>query len=116
MRLLRATLKTDLYEISIFRINRNTCKIELTLRGQEMEQYEDEENHEEHFWSAEERPNQILQELGGSVFFPTFRRIEGGFTLSATIAPPTLRASVNSPARRNAVEEGLLLLSRKLTN
>src|SRR5260370_28152043 len=103
MRLLRATLKTDLYEITIFRINRNTCKIELTLRGEEKVQYEDEEDDEEHFWSAEERPNQILQELGGSVFFPTFRRIEGGFTLSPTIAPSTLRVSANSPTRRNSV-------------
>lgn len=113
----RATIKTDMYEVTVLRINRNTCKVELTMPGEETMLFEDESDEDENFHiDAESRPNQTLQELGGSIFFPTFRRIEGGFTLNATVAPPSLRPSVNAPARKNAVEEGLLLLSRRLSN
>lgn len=110
----RATLRTDLYEIVVHRINLNTCRIELTLAGTETQFFEDEGSDDEHYWSAEDRPNQMLQELGGSVFFPTFRRIEGGFTLNSASAPA--RPTAASPSRRNPVEEGLLTLSRKLSN
>jgi len=112
----RATLKTDFYEIVVFRISRNTCKIELTLDGEEKQFFEDESDEDETYWNAEDKPNQILQELGGSIFFPTFRRIEGGFTLNTTVAPTTVRPSGNAGSRRNPVEEGLLALSRRLTN
>lgn len=114
---LRATLKTDLYEITVFRINRNTCKIELTLAGRETAIFEDQTNDEEQWHiDAEQEPNQILQDLGGSIFFPTFRRIEGGFTLNVPIVPPSIRTSAGNTVRKNAVEEGLLLLSRRLSN
>lgn len=112
----RAVVKTDLYQIAVNRISFNTCKVELTIEGQETEYFEDGVEDEDTYWNAEDRPNQLLQEFGSSVFFPTFRRIEGGFTLTTQVtAPPPTRAATTA-ARRNPVEDGLLALSRRLSN
>ncbi|WP_031250419.1 AAA family ATPase [Mesorhizobium sp. LNHC221B00] len=109
----RATLKTEEYECTVHRINRATCKIDLTVDGVTTH-YEDIIDEDDiTYRNAEDEVNPILAQRGSSVFFPTFRRIEGGFTLNTTRAPaPSAR-----PARtRNDVEEALVSLARKLTN
>jgi len=108
----RVFVKTDAYEIAIYKINHNTCKIEFSMGNQNWE-FEDEFDHEnESFVSAEERVNHILVEKGSSVFLPTFRRIEGGFSLNPR------RNNLNNLATRakTDVEDSLVALSSRLSN
>jgi predicted ATPase len=112
----RATLKTDLYECTVFRLTGSTCRVELTLASTgEKHVFEDQDEEEGVSWDAEDQANRVIEDMGGSVFFPTFRRIEGGFTLN-TIGPPVRSSPNQLSPRRNAVEEGLQTLSRRLTN
>src|SRR5207249_6568475 len=57
---------------------------------------------------AEHQANRLLIEIGSSVFLPSFRRIEGGFTISD-------RNNMLSRAK-NDIEESLIALSKKLSN
>jgi hypothetical protein len=113
----KATVETDLYFCAVTRVSRNICKIEFGEAGKQIEVFEDVvSDDDEVFENAEDQVNPHLIESGSSVFFPTFRRIEGGFTLE-----PIKTANIASQlpvrtARRNPIEEGLIGLSRKLTN
>jgi predicted ATP-dependent endonuclease of OLD family len=112
----RATLKTDIYECTVFRLGAYTCRVEMVLPNGEKRIFEDIEDHDDGpSWDAEEQANNVIEDMGSSVFFPTFRRIEGGFTLNS---PVTIQTRVPSPSstRKSSVEEGLIALSRKLTN
>lgn len=103
-------LETDLYALQVVKINRVTCRVEFGRDIESMETYEDEIGSSgELESSAEDIPNQLLLELGGSVFLPTFRRIEGGFTLGLT-------SSQRSRKIKSNVEEALVSLSRSLSN
>jgi hypothetical protein len=115
----RATLITDAYECVLTRLSRITCKVEFTPVGGSKEIFEDQKDEEDNtFINAEDEANPRLTEQGSSVFFPTFRRIEGGFSLETTRPTGTaLRPAgpYNRPPK-NDVEEALVALSRKLTN
>lgn len=108
----KVTVVTDKYECMIHRLGRNTCRVEFTIGGKTY-LYEDEDDGDGNTYvNAEDKPNQMIVEYGSSVFFPTFRRIEGGFTLNS-------RRSNSLPmgARVKAdVEDALITLSKKLTN
>lgn len=107
----KATVETDLYSCTVWRINPSTCRVELTTDGR-TETYEDQEDYEgDVIVNAEDQANPELIRRGSSVFFPTFRRIEGGFSLAL---PP--RLSVRNARAKGDVEEALFALSRKLTN
>ncbi|MDO9489219.1 MAG: ATP-binding protein [Sphingomonadaceae bacterium] len=113
----RATVKTDHYECTVIRISHNTCKIEMTV-GSEKFYFEDTRDEDENYLTnAEDEANSILQGIGSSVFFPTFRRIEGGFSLSTNLSQinnPFLNPRSLRP--KNDIEEGLSALSKKLSN
>jgi predicted ATPase len=55
----------------------------------------------------------MLVEHGRSVFFPTFRRIEGGFSINSRRTSGTISRQLRA---RNDLEEVLATLSRGLTN
>jgi predicted ATP-binding protein involved in virulence len=114
----RATLKTDLYECTVTRLSRNTCKVELTTSTGQKYIFEDRSDEEgDVFVNAEDVANPELIKHGHSVFFPTFRRIEGGFSLDTILNPPAPSGLTFRSARgKNAVEEALVALARKLTN
>ncbi|MDT0357831.1 AAA family ATPase [Herbaspirillum huttiense F1] len=108
----RVVLETDLYEITVHRISKNTCKIELVQDGNKTF-YEDIHHEEEGFFTnAEDEPNEILRAIGSSVFLPTFRRIEGGFSLNG----PNYSQNKLARAARGEVEDALATLSKKLSN
>jgi len=109
----KLTLITDLYSIIIHAINRNTCKIELIHEGKIYEFEDIFDDDVESFSSAEDQANPIMIGTGSSLFFPTFRRIEGGFTL----APKRTALGMVSPrAVKNDVEIALAALSNKISN
>jgi predicted ATPase len=109
----RATIETDKYTMSVNKLSRADCKVELQLgsgdKSQVFEDYYDEDSDE--IFSAEAMANDAIKDIGSSLFFPTFRRIEGGFSLSVSSHSP-FRPSGRA---RSDVEEALVALSRRLT-
>ena len=89
-----------------------TCKIEMNVDG-DKHVFEDESGDEDFDNSAEEQASHFLIENGSSVFFPTFRRIEGGFSIE-TLKQGKMGNRLMRP--RTDIEEALLVLSRRLTN
>lgn len=108
----RATVVTDKYRCTVFRLSAATCKVEIEIDG-EISVFEDVEDGDGGtVFNAEDMANDVLREIGGSVFFPTFRRIEGGFTMGRK------RNSllINSGRPSGDIEEALSALSKKLSN
>ncbi len=108
----KLTVETDRYTCIIYRTGSLDCRIELTI-GNEQHVFEDETYDDFDFSNAEDRANSVLVGYGSSVFFPTFRRIEGGFSIETAKS----LISHSRPGRaKSEVEDALLTLSRKLTN
>ncbi|WP_232099157.1 AAA family ATPase [Xanthomonas euroxanthea] len=108
----RIRLVTDLYDCTVHRLSKNTCKIDWLQDGK-LREFTDVEDHEgDVFFNAEDEANKYLQSLGSSIFLPTFRRIEGGFTMSDRDQPPFAR----NARGRSEVEDSLVTLSGRLSN
>jgi len=104
----KATLVTSEYEITVYRLASHTCRIDWKRGGEEytFDDVLDEDG--DPILNAEDQVERHLTELGSSVFLPTFRRIEGGFTISDRN---------NTLARtKGDIEESLIALSKKLSN
>lgn len=116
----RVYIQTDLYECTIFRISRITCKVEMVINGEKFvfEDLKDDDDDGIPFENAEDMADPLLMQRGSSVFFPTFRRIEGGFTLSnvSSASVNRNRISPNTIRKKSDVEDALIALARKLTN
>ena len=104
----KAFVETVLYECTIYKLTQYTCKISWKDSSGEyiFEDGYDEDN--EVVENAEDQANSMLVELGSSVFLPTFRRIEGGFTISDKTTNALSRA-------RSDIEESMSALSKKLS-
>jgi predicted ATP-binding protein involved in virulence len=112
----RCHLVTDLYVCTVHRLSANQCKVEFEADG-ESQVFEDRFDEDNVVRNAEDIANPELIERGGSVFFPTFRRIEGGFTISNKRIR-NMRGVVGQPTFRpkSDIEEALADLARKLSN
>ncbi|MGF6815886.1 putative ATPase [Paraburkholderia atlantica] len=105
----KATLETTHYRCTVYRLTNLTCRIDWEDENGErvFEDQIDEDG--DIVINAEDRANQLLIACGSSVFLPTFRRIEGGFTLG--------ERGFNSVSRaKNDIEESLITLSKRLSN
>ncbi|PPU31522.1 hypothetical protein XarbCFBP7604_19255 [Xanthomonas arboricola] len=108
----RVRLETDIYDCTIHRLSKNTCKIDWIQAGKLREFTDEADDDGDIFVNAEDQANSRLKELGSSVFLPTFRRIEGGFTLSDRDQNPFSR----NVRARGEIEESLSTLSARLSN
>lgn len=104
----KATLLTSEYECTIHRLTHNTCRVDWIVDGKKTV-FEDMEDDEENIIiNAEDRPNELLSGIGSSIFLPTFRRIEGGFSTGERNQNALSRARVD-------IEDSLISLAKKLT-
>jgi predicted ATPase len=115
----RIRLVTSEYDVVVHRLNRVTCRVEYSDgegRNWLFEDVFDGEN--DLIENAEDLANARLRKQGSSIFFPTFRRIEGGFTLSYSREPGLAPRGIFGQASRagSEIEEGMGALSRRLTN
>ncbi|MCS0460401.1 MULTISPECIES: AAA family ATPase [Rhizobium] len=110
------TIKTDLYTCTVLRTGKAHCKVTLERNGDVTTFEDDVGDPEEHpfFESAEDKVRPHLVEAGSSIFFPTFRRIEGGFSLPSE-SPSRIRATAWGTTTSD-VDDVLSSLSRKLSN
>lgn len=105
----KARLETTDYECTVYRLSSNTCRVDWCDANGVERQFVDITDHEgDVIFNAEDQANALLSETGVSIFLPTFRRIEGGFTISD-------RESPFSRAKGD-IEESLISLSKKLSN
>ena len=110
----KAILTTDLYKCTVVRLSRLTCRVELVV-GKKSYSFEDAHDEDgDVFQNAEDGAAEHLVSLGSSVFFPTFRRIEGGFTMGNPQRSPGILA--RRAVKPGAVEQALSDLSAKLSN
>lgn len=104
----KVTLETSDYVCTVYRTGYNTCRVAWSKDGED-QTFEDEHDEDgDVVFNAEDQANRLLEEIGSSVFLPTFRRIEGGFTISN-------RANAISRAKGD-IEESLIALSSRLSN
>jgi predicted ATP-binding protein involved in virulence len=104
----KATLETSEYTCTVHRIEYHTCRVSWSSGGKEVV-FEDEFDEDgDVILNAEDKANSVISEIGSTVFLPTFRRIEGGFTLNA-------RANALSRSKGD-IEESLIALSKRLSN
>ncbi len=105
----KATLLTSEYECTVYRLSSNECRVDWTVNDEKtvFEDVMDDEGNE--IFCAEDQANDLLSGIGSSIFLPTFRRIEGGFSTEARNRNTVTRA-------RGDIEESLISLSKKLTN
>jgi len=107
----KVILTTNLYSCTVIKLNRNTCTVLFTV-DEETYTYEDlVDGDGDVFRNAEDEANSILMDFGSSVFLPTFRRIEGGFSIR-----PTRTAFGRLARNKGEIEEALNVLSKKITN
>lgn len=105
-------IKTEKYECTIHRMSQNTCKIDFSNEAGSY-RYEDDVDEDGNVYNnAEDYANPTLISSGSSVFFPTFRRIEGGFTLRRRNS----RGAISGAQTGLDLENALVALSKKLTN
>lgn len=113
----RLLVETDRYTCEVTRTGNLTCEILITA-GDKTFHYQDEEDDDgDVIENAEDRANPRLQRTGSSVFLPTFRRIEGGFSLEGRPINPNALSGLfgNLNKDKTAVEDALTELSKKLT-
>lgn len=115
----RFRLVTSEYDITVYRLTRATCRVEYSDSHGRKWNFEDIIDEDDNlFENAEDLANEKLRKCGSSIFFPTFRRIEGGFTLNYARQPSSSPRGVLGSANRagSEIEEGMSALSRRLTN
>ncbi|GAA0727741.1 AAA family ATPase [Sphingomonas japonica] len=110
----RVSITTDKYRVNITKVSDDTCKGDFTESGKtvSIEDFYDDESEE--LSDAREKFNRILAPHGRSLFFPTFRRIEGGFTIGSSerFSSPSL---FNAPRARSELQDAVLSISRRLS-
>ncbi|WP_379654226.1 AAA family ATPase [Pseudoxanthomonas sp. UC19_8] len=107
------TLETSEYTCTVIRTGSIYCKVEMEI-GDNKFTLEDDSNEfeDEHFTeSAEDKAAEYVVNAGSSIFFPTFRRIEGGFSMGSKSA---LRVRTSGRADSD-IDESLAALSRRLS-
>lgn len=106
-------IETSEYTCTITRLGRDKCQIKI-LKDEQEYIFDDEEvsDGEIFFEDAEDRARPYLIDSGSSIFLPTFRRIEGGFSITNNdgFLPRTMQRAISD------FDGALSDLSRRLSN
>lgn len=107
-------LKTSDYTCTITKTAPLYCKVELKTENETFNFEDDQSDEDGNIFgdSAEEKANEYLKDKGSSIFFPTFRRIEGGFSLETST--PRNRNIFGS--QKSDIDDSLSNLSKKLSH
>ena len=110
----KVTVWTDQYRVSVVKISNNTCTAEFEINGK-LREIQDRYDHDNDIISdARTELKEIIVEYGRTMFFPTFRRIEGGFTTGQTKS--SANALFNASRQKNDLQEAVLAISKRLSN
>lgn len=112
----KVTIYTDIYRLTLHKIANDTCRAEFEKDGR-VRVFEDERDEEgDIFYDARDTTSQYIQEFGKTLFFPTFRRIEGGFSIGSGGRAQGQNALFNAARPKGELQEALLSVSRRLSN
>ena len=105
-------IKTTAYECTVYKLSKHTCKIHWRdEKGEaffEDQMIVDQDDDPFPIANAEDRVNDMTSKIGSSLFFPTFRRIEGGFSIGEREGGFVARAKTD-------VEDSMASLSKRLS-
>jgi len=112
------TVETDVYKIHLVKVRDDTCRAEISDSSGEyvIEDHRDEDGDID--LDARDAVRDYITDKGGSLFFPTFRRIEGGFSTEKKRAGSAFDQSLlfNTARSKNELQEALLKISRELSS
>lgn len=105
------TIHTTKYICTVLRTGRQKCQIRLHINNSEYI-FEDDDDEMSFFEDSEDKLRPFIINEGSSIFFPTFRRIEGGFSITNTenSLPRSMQRAISD------FDEALDDLSRRLSN
>ena len=110
----RVIVETDEYTCEVQRLGSVDCRV-LVTQGQKTVVYEDITDEDgDAVNPAEDQAAEYLIRVGTSTFLPTFRRIEGGFSISSPTRPTALPIQRRGGARE--LEEALATVANRLSN
>jgi len=111
----RIYVSTSMYKCTVLRVNASTCRAEYVDPEGNRVLIEDEYGDEEVLRDARDVLGELLSPVGSSLFFPTFRRIEGGFSMGGTKARSGFGfVPTSGPSRQ--LEDAMSGLSRKMSS
>lgn len=111
------SLTTDKYYVKIHKVSNNTCRGNFI--DSDGDEFEFEDQSDDDFDISSDARDQFKEQLypiGGSIYFPTFRRIEGGYTLQPSNNARTNNALFNIGKPKGDVPEAIAAISNKLSN
>ena len=110
-----AKIITDKFVCNVVRHNRVSCEVDI-YDGDAAYNFEDlRDGDGDVIANAEDVADSRLKDYGSSVFFPTFRRIEGGFSMTRNRSAPNIFPTGPFTSQKGDIEEALIALSRRLT-
>lgn len=114
----RCILTTDLYSLSVLKIGDNTCEAEVSTSTKQQRFVDLLDSDDDVIWDARDGVRDFTQAQGSSFFFPTFRRIEGGFGIEDQEAGVSRNpfASWATPRELGNLQKAVSAVSRRLSN
>ena len=103
------TVETTEYLCTVHRLNRFTCRVDWKDAQGEKTYVDMVDEEGDVLVNAEDQANKHLRQTGSSVFLPTFRRIEGGFSIGSRERSALARTGRD-------IEDSLTSLSVRLSN
>lgn len=117
IRFTSALIETSFYTLIATRVSDSETKIELTYQGRHRVFEDSRDEDDDIVFDAEDAANDIVEEIGGSIFFPTFRRIEGGFSTDYASPHPFLTNALGRAQKgKGEIEEALANTAKRLSN
>lgn len=107
-----ATVETTEYSITIKKSGDEVDSIQIEIDGEVYNVSADDDDESPFDGGLVANANAFLRDRGSSLFFPTFRRIEGGFSIP--LAPA--RNVLASGSRSSNLNEAMSDLARRMTN
>lgn len=115
-----ASIETDIYAMTVDLTESESPVVTLDINNREIvfRERTASENDSEDFVDLDdevlERAGSYTEDYGDSLFFPTFRRVEGGYTIPRETR--AARTILNRGRNRSALEEAFEEISRRLSN
>lgn len=106
----KVVLETSEYKVTLIRLSKNTCKIIWEKDGVIVTLEDERDSDGDVVYNAEDYYNSKVRLLGNSVYFPTFRRIEGGYSIQVGD-----NQSGGLFGNQSNIDESLKALSRKMS-
>ncbi|UUR08248.1 AAA family ATPase [Sphingomonas glaciei] len=113
----RCVLETDEYTLSLVRVSEHTCEAEIETSEKKLAFQDEFDSDHEVLSDARDEVKDFTSKIGSSLFFPTFRRLEGGFGIDdQTSAARSSQFPWASTTEIGTLQKAVSAVSRRLSN